>query len=218
MFPSLPLSKDDILSAITSSGYTFISGDIDTRRDGRDHVEIRCRNGHTKRITLNQVLYGKTKGCSACNATNYQSSIEKMVHRWLFEAGVDFETNDRSIISPLELDVHIPSKKIAIEVNGVYYHSTRFVGPHRHRHKYLICKEQGITLLTIFENDILTNGDEIRRIVLRYLNGGDIYERSDTIVVDCRYPLVGGGYTLADAAPPDCGSETYVRIHRLSSG
>ena len=32
--------------------------------------------------------------------------------------------NCRNIIKPYELDIYIPKKKIAIEYNGIYWHST----------------------------------------------------------------------------------------------
>ena len=32
--------------------------------------------------------------------------------------------NKRTIIPPLELDIYIPAKKLAIEVNGLFYHSS----------------------------------------------------------------------------------------------
>lgn len=62
--------------------------------------------------------------------------------------------NTRSIISPLELDIYLPEYKLAIEIDGVYWHSEQ-QGKDRNYHlnKTELCLEQGIKLLHIFETD-----------------------------------------------------------------
>jgi len=62
--------------------------------------------------------------------------------------------NDRETIAPLELDIYFPDKKLAIEYCGGIWHSTKFSeNIYRHRDKYEKCKENGIRLLTIFEDE-----------------------------------------------------------------
>jgi hypothetical protein len=48
---------------------------------------------------------------------------EQAVEALLKSLSVEYDRNSRSIISPKELDFYIPSKQIAIEVNGLYWHS-----------------------------------------------------------------------------------------------
>lgn len=60
--------------------------------------------------------------------------------------------NDRSQISPKELDIYIPDKKLAIEFNGVYYHSTNMGTPKNyHLEKTIECHSAGIKLIHIHE-------------------------------------------------------------------
>lgn len=73
------------------------------------------------------------------------------------------EINNRKIIQPLELDIYIPEKKIAIEFDGLLYHSYGKSGyaiynnlkenKKEHLTKTELCEKQGIQLLHIFENE-----------------------------------------------------------------
>lgn len=59
--------------------------------------------------------------------------------------------NVRSIINPLELDMYLPDYKLAIEYDGIYYHSEQFKPEGYHIFKTLECEKQGIQLLHIFD-------------------------------------------------------------------
>ena len=76
----------------------------------------------------------------------------------------EIETGDRSIISPLELDIVIPDKHIAIEFNGVFWHSDfnpRMCKTY-HRDKSLKCRDKGYQLLHIWEDDWYNRKDIIK--------------------------------------------------------
>lgn len=62
----------------------------------------------------------------------------------------------------LELDIHIPEKKIAIEFNGVYWHSETFKEKDYHQKKSLLCIKNGIRLVHIFEYEWINNTDEVK--------------------------------------------------------
>lgn len=64
-----------------------------------------------------------------------------------------------------ELDIYIPSKNLAIEYNGIYWHSTEFKDKTYHIKKTLECKERGIRLIHIFENDWLKKGEIVKSII-----------------------------------------------------
>ena len=69
--------------------------------------------------------------------------------------------NSRDIISPLELDLYYPEKKIAIEFNGDYWHSDKFKDEHYHYNKFKACYDLGITLVSIFEFYYISSKDAI---------------------------------------------------------
>lgn len=62
--------------------------------------------------------------------------------------------NDRSLISPKEVDIYIPSRKLAIEYCGLYWHGELKGKPRLyHRNKMRECNKQGVRLITIFEDE-----------------------------------------------------------------
>lgn len=60
--------------------------------------------------------------------------------------------HNREIISPLELDLYYPEKKIAIEFNGDYWHSEKFKDKDYHYNKFKLCLDHEIILVSIFES------------------------------------------------------------------
>lgn len=104
--------------------------------------------------------WGKLKEgfpCPQCFPRGQGSSKgEREVCEYTKFLGFDVLENDRTIIKPKELDIVIPSKNIAIEYNGLYYHSTLRrpdFSPKYHLNKTLECKKLGLRLIHIFEDE-----------------------------------------------------------------
>lgn len=74
--------------------------------------------------------------------------------------------NSRSIIKPLELDIYLPELKLAIEFNGMYWHSTNHgYDKYSHLNKTELCKLQNIRLIHIFEYEWNTTKDICKSII-----------------------------------------------------
>ena len=67
--------------------------------------------------------------------------------------------------SKKQLDIYIPSKNLAIEYNGLYWHSTEFRDKNYHIEKTLECKNKNIRLIHVFENDWLNKQEIIKSII-----------------------------------------------------
>ncbi|NDB85961.1 MAG: tandem-95 repeat protein, partial [Alphaproteobacteria bacterium] len=66
----------------------------------------------------------------------------------------DARQSDKKIIAPYELDIVIPSKKLAIEYCGLFWHSEyNRPDPNYHANKLKLCGQQGYRLITIFEDE-----------------------------------------------------------------
>lgn len=62
--------------------------------------------------------------------------------------------NDRKLIFPKELDIYIPSKNLAIEYDGLYWHDERHISDRNiHLNKTLACNSKGVDLIHVFEDD-----------------------------------------------------------------
>jgi len=109
--------------------------------------------------------------------------------------------NDRKIISPKELDIVIPSKKLAIEYNGLMFHSfgkskySMFNNSHleekqkyNHLRKTQEAEENGYCLLHIFENEWLNPKmrEEWKSIIKDKLNNIINIKLDNEIILDRR--------------------------------
>lgn len=78
------------------------------------------------------------------------SSPQRSILNMLDGMGIEYVVNDRSVIAPVELDIYIPAHNLAIEFNGVYFHS-EVSGKDKRYHlaKTLACTNQNIQLLHV---------------------------------------------------------------------
>lgn len=84
---------------------------------------------------------------------DFSSHQEKEIKEYVESLGFECYT-DRKILKGKELDIFIPSKKIAIEFNGNMWHSEKF-GKDRmyHLDKLIECNKNDVKLLQIFEDE-----------------------------------------------------------------
>jgi G:T-mismatch repair DNA endonuclease (very short patch repair protein) len=101
--------------------------------------------------------------CLKCKP-KFKSNGEGELHVFLKSIGVDFKIEDRTILKPKELDIVIPDHNLAIEYDGLLWHS---YGKHNtsylnnfdiedsryHLNKTKGCIEQNINLLHIFQSE-----------------------------------------------------------------
>lgn len=103
---------------------------------------------------------------------------------FLTDNGVQFEVNNRSIISPLELDIYLPEFKLAIEYNGLYWHSEKNnKTSNYHKNKTELCEAQNIRLIHIFEDEWNFQKQQCKDTILHLLGRSErgIFARNTTI-------------------------------------
>ena len=98
-------------------------------------------------------LFGKIPKCKQCYPSNNrgaQSSVECDILNEIkqFYHGEIIE-NSRLIIPPQELDMYFPDKQFAIEVNGIYWHSSDKLDKMYHQQKFNTCNQSGISILMV---------------------------------------------------------------------
>lgn len=107
--------------------------------------------------------------CNKCNP-RIKSSLAETEIVEILKKYVSIEQNIRNIITPLELDIFIPSLNIAIEYCGLYWHNELFKNRDYHITKYNMCKERGIRLITIFEDEWIHKKEIVMRKLLHAIN------------------------------------------------
>ena len=101
---------------------------------------------------------------------NRTTEPERIVCSILDKHNIEYVQHDRTVIKPKELDIWIPSHNLAIEVNGLYWHSTNQpFKDTRHIDKFNDCRSNGIKLLQFTDRDILDRTDLIESMILSKL-------------------------------------------------
>jgi hypothetical protein len=141
-----------------------------------------CPNGHEYSITRANWMTGYR--CPKCNLVGTSKQEIELIE-FIKSFGIDVIEHDRSLISPYELDIIIPAKKVAIEYCGLYWHS-ELAGKDRNYHLYKLkaCKEKGYRLITIFEDELLYRKEVVFSRLKNIFRVGDlnvIYARNCVI-------------------------------------
>lgn len=112
----------------------------------------------------------------------FSSSFEdEIVHFLKQHIQTEIVQSDRKILSGKELDIVIPDKNVAIEMNGVYWHSENAGGKDKfyHYNKTDKSKENGYQLLHVYDTEWLHKNDIVKSLILSKLglNSNRIYAR-----------------------------------------
>ena len=101
-------------------------------------------------------------------------NIKIFIKELLDKYNIEYKSNSRSILGSKELDIYIPSKKLAIECNGCYWHSeSKKPNNSYHIAKMRECEKRGIQLIQIWEDWIVHKPEIVKSLVLSKLG---IYE------------------------------------------
>jgi hypothetical protein len=108
--------------------------------------------------------------CTDCYPLDiHQSYIEIEIQDFLNGLNISYEVKNKKILNGLELDIYLADCNLAIEVNGIYWHSEIYKEENYHINKTTMCKEKGIQLLHIWEDDWKFKRNIIKSIILNKL-------------------------------------------------
>lgn len=119
----------------------------------RGRVDVRCFCGRVFSPCLTNILYksGGTRSCG-CVKSHQENEVADFIER----LGVKTIRRSRTLISPAEIDIWLPDHKLAVEFNGLHWHSEGVLGP---RAKTATIEKRnslallGIGLAMIFEDE-----------------------------------------------------------------
>lgn len=97
--------------------------------------------------------------CDDCRKRSWSIS-EKEVISLIRSWGFYVEEESHFLGGLTSFDIYIPEKKVAIEYNGLYWHSDKVrADKNYHYNKYKRCKDNGVSLIFIWEDDYLFKKD-----------------------------------------------------------
>ena len=110
------------------------------------------------------------RGTHCPHCTKQTSYPEKEIYSYIVDKiGIEnVKFHDRKILNGDEIDIYIPSKKVGIEFNGIYWHSeyNRRVNKNSHINKTEKCEREGIHLIQIFSDEY----SEKRNVIFKKIN------------------------------------------------
>jgi len=110
---------------------------------------------------------GKIPRCVTCYPVGGSSIGEKEIVDFLIKHNIKVEEKNRFLICPYELDIYLPEYNIAIEYNGLYWHSELNGKDNKyHLNKLNLCSNKNIKLLQFYEDEWLQKKDICKNIIL----------------------------------------------------
>lgn len=177
----LSTSENDIIYELKKLNYTYLGK---KKKVGNYALKINyiCNNGHIRWQSFQDLKNGHR--CNIC--FNSSSIAEKDISDYIKALIPDHAIilNDRNIIKPLELDIVIPEKHIAIEYDGLYWHSQQRGGKDNkyHLNKLQKCNDAGYRLITLFEDEWIFKKEIVKNRLKHILtNEKGLYARKCTI-------------------------------------
>jgi len=127
--------------------------------------EIKDKIKNTCLIKYGVETYLNTKHSRDSIKSYNRSKYEDEICDFLSSINIPFIKSDRSLIPPLLLDIYIPDKNLAIEFNGLYWHSEFKKKKGYHLNKTDRCRSNGVDLIHIWEDDWLNRKDILKSII-----------------------------------------------------
>lgn len=116
---------------------------------------------------------------TSCLICHKGSKVEQSFKEWAKTLDINIKFNDRTIISPLEIDVYFPDNSIGIEINGLYWHCDE-AGKISIEQKTSMCTEKNVQLISIWEHEWMdvVQREKIKNLIKIKLGLGDkLYAR-----------------------------------------
>ena len=146
---ALCLTNEEFISTVNDNNYNApyitITSKYTTSTDIIDYTCNHC--GAKLQAPANKLMY-RNQGCTVCSG--YGTSFVEQLILHVLQVSMpttQIVSRDRRSIG-MELDIFIPDKNIAIEVNGWHWHKDKL---NRDLEKYNLCQEKGINLITIYD-------------------------------------------------------------------
>lgn len=144
----------------------------------------KCPQGHSHYAENGNRIAGSQ--CPTCSkrVSRAESHIAQFVQDLLLDDLV--LTSDRSIIRPFELDIVVPSRKVAVEFNGVYWRSEA-QGKEKwyHHEKWKRCQAQGYQLIQVWEDTWEDRPEAVKAMIASKLGANQrkrVFGRNTSVV------------------------------------
>lgn len=126
-----------------------------------------CFKGHEWKAHIYSRTSKNPSGCPTCNSQSFTSKAEKELTDFVKTLNLGIVENVRHVLpNNKEIDIYIPDRNVAVEYNGLYWHSeTNGKGKYYHYDKWKFCRDKGVQLIHVWEDDWNRNPDVVKRMI-----------------------------------------------------
>jgi len=157
---------------------------------------------------------GRRPKCPVCYPIHI-SNGEREIREFLLNYTNNIRVNTREVIPPYEIDLFLPDYNLAIEYNGLYYHSEIYSNcdKHYHSNKTLQCLKKKITLFHIFEDEWLKKQHIVKSMILNKINQNSNKIISNNCQIKQVSEIEKSKFLEDHSLEGDCAGDNYVGLY-----
>lgn len=188
----------------------------------------KCDCGNYTTVKTADLVREFTRSCGCLTSNNFGSKEEIQLLEYVKSLlpHNKIEKHNRGILEGKEIDIYIPELKVGIEYCGSAFHCTfnskfnRNKPKYYHRDKFLVAKEKGIRLITIFDIDFIENHEAIMNKLSTILLNKEMPIQGKKVITnnDFGTNLSNCGYTEVCQIEPICYTYTRYKYIVFRSG
>ena len=148
----------------------------DRKHDHFIKYEIKCNVCETSFLTTFTTQVPICRTCNPKSCSRPELFVKSIIELY----NITFEQSNKTLIKPQELDLYVPDRNMAFEINGNYWHS-EIAGErdsYYHLNKTEKSNQIGINLIHLFDDEIDSKPEITMSIISGLLN---IYQREINI-------------------------------------
>lgn len=125
-------------------------------------IKITCKEHGDFTLMPYNFLSNNLSGCPRCSQK--VSQPHEKILKALDKLNVSYEVN-KKVFGNYEADIWIESHNVAIEINGIYWHSVAHKDKNYHAHKAKLAQDKNIKLLQFWDTEIDNNFDLVLSMI-----------------------------------------------------
>lgn len=142
-------------------------------------ITVTCKRHGDFEVKAGYHMHKKTNygGCPKCrkySVKRFGGRLESNIIRYISSLGISSKAKDRKTIKPYEIDILVPSKSFGIEVNGIYWHSSKFRGKDYHTMKASMAEDAGVVLYQFWCKEIEQSAGIVKSMIRAALGKSEI--------------------------------------------
>lgn len=165
-YDHIRLNNTDIIKRLEKNRQIRLETIEDYKNNMTPSLIVRCTIcDWSRKVSL---LFAQNDKCPKCFPSG--SLLQIKIAKWIESLGFNVMVNVRGIIGRQELDIYVPEKKFAIEVNGLFWHNEQSgKGKDYHEIKTDLATMYGIKLIHVFEDEWNEKNDAVKSMIMSSL-------------------------------------------------